>query len=264
VTEPQEPRGAAAEHPTVDELSDYAYSPQEAAAGLREHLEGCAQCTTEVGEIHALLASLADLPEPALPASVGIRAWQEADAQQERLGSERPGRRRGSIWRKTALPVGALCLLALGAVGVGELVGHGSASSPSASGAAAPAVAGDSPPGDAALSAWVHTVLAELPSAGTSASTTTPSHALQPKATEPRRSAGVNSAMSGFECQSAPRREGFTVLSAVSKPFRGQQATLVVYGYSGEPASATVYAVVYAGSCPTTPSEILDQGSVSR
>jgi len=258
------------EHPAPEELSDYAYSPQEAAEGLREHLADCPDCAAEVDGIGALLASLADLPEPALPESVGIRldaalarAWQEADAQQERAVHERVGRRRGAAWRKIALPVGALCLLALGAVGVGELIGQsGGKSSAASSGAAAPAVAapsteyGTSTSGDVALTEWVHSVLAETPAPVTTNG---------PNASAPRASAKPNMADGVvLRCTSAPRRPGFTVLSAVSQVFRGQRATLVVYGYSGEPASATVYAVVYAGSCPATPGQILDQGYVSR
>ena len=258
------------EHPTPEELSDYAYSPQEAAPGLHEHLADCPDCAAEVDEIGTLLASLADLREPALPESVGIRldaavarAWQEADAQREHAAHERSGRRRGTAWRKIALPVGALCLLALGAVGVGELIGQGGGKVSSAAGSAASPGYGAVSSGDAALSEWVHNVLVgSMGVTGQNAPAAT--HAQRPNGSSPHASGKQNATNSQLVCSSAPRRTGFTVLSAVSAAFQGRQATLVVYGYSGEPASATVYAVVYAGSCPATPGEILDQGYVSR
>jgi hypothetical protein len=66
------------------------------------------------------------------------------------------------------------------------------------------------------------------------------------------------------ECKGLPQRAGFTVETTSARQFHGREATLVVYQNSEEPASTTVYAVVYAGSCPTVSSEILDQGPVSR
>jgi hypothetical protein len=248
----------------------YAFSPQEAAAGVGEHAEGCAACAAEVEDLRMVLAGLAQLPEPELPVEVGVRldaaiarAWQEADAEQAAAAAAASARRRFS-WRRFAVPVGALCLLAVGGVGAGLALNHGSQGSPSAaSGAAA------ENSGDVALNQWVHSVLPG-DSYGTGAQSpggATPQvqngskapHVTQGPLTQgPSASGGVSA------CPSYPQLAGYRVLTAAEREFEGKQATLVVYQNDEGPASATVYAVVYAGPCPNASSEVLDQGVVSR
>lgn len=264
MTEPQEPLSATPRHPAPEELSVYAFSPQEAAAGVGEHMEGCAACAAEVEDLRLVLAGLARLPEPELPVEVGVRldaaiarAWQEADA--ERAATEAaaaaPGRRRLS-WRRFALPTGALCLLALGGVGVGLALNQGGEASPSAaSGAAAQGS------GDVALNEWVHSV---LPGPGTQAPEAATPH-VQNGSKVPHITQGpLATGGTATTCASYPQLAGYRILETAQREFEGKQATLVVYQNDEGPASATVYAVVYAGPCPNASSEVLDQGSVSR
>ena len=278
MTEPQQPRSAAAEHPAPEELSELAFSPEAATAALYEHVQGCAPCTAEVAELRAVMVSLAELPQPAIPESVGIRldaaiarAWQEADAPREaaaksaawpvtrrtglwRTGLWRTGLWRTGLWRKLALPLAGACLVVLAAVGLGELVRGGSGtSSATSAGAAAPAFGVT---GDSALTRWVQSVLPVSRFSGATAGS-----APVPQAGS--TSAG-NHTFAGPLCSAAPAHAGYTSLAVSQREFRGQPATLVVYQNDQEPASRPLFAVVYAGSCPTVSSVVLDQGLVSR
>ena len=260
MTGPQEPRSTAAGHPAPEELSELAFSPEAAPAALRGHVQGCASCSAETAELRAVLASLAALPEPELPESVGIRldaaiarAWQQqADAEQQAAAdaatAPSTGRSR-RLWRRLALPLGALCLIALAAVGVRGLLGGGT--NPGGSAAGSGPAAGI---GDAALAQWVHGV---LPGA---------TNEVQSRpAIIPQIGRGTaNHSLTGAACQNAPARAGYTQLATSQRAFEGRPATLVVYQNAQEPASQPLFAVVYAGSCPTVSSVVLDQGLVSR
>lgn len=273
MTEPQEPRSAAPQHPTPEELSLYAFSPQEAAAGLREHTEGCAACSAELADLRLVLASLAELPEPELPVEVGIRldaalarAWQEADAEKAAADAAalRPGvlpARRRLSWRRIAAPLGALSLLALGGAGAGLALSHGSTSSNAPS--AASAGSGAMSAGDAVLTQWVRSVL-PVDTRYTVEGTQLPSGGVSPHVQSSKRPAATADSGAQGNCSSYPQRPGFQVLSTSERAFEGGPATLVVYQNDQGPASAPVYAVVYAGPCPTSSSQVLDQGYVSR
>jgi hypothetical protein len=260
VTEPQEPRGAAPAHLTPDELSECAFSPETVAAGLREHAEGCPACSVELNDLRLLLSELAELPEPELPESVAVRmdaaierAWQDIDAEQERRATvARANARRGrqSPWRKFALPLASLSLIAVAAVGIGVVVSHTSTNS--SAGSPAGVSAENAPRSSQALTnpealAWARSI---LPSDGTG---TYGGTAISPN-------------VEGVHCADAsiPQRSGETVLTTSHREFDGQPATLVLYTDAKEPASSTVYAVVYAGSCPSSASIMLAQGIVSR
>lgn len=259
MTGPQEPPSAAAGHPTSEELSELAFSPEAASAALRGHVQGCPSCSAETAELRALLASLAALPEPALPVSVGIRldaaierAWQQADAEQEAAAgsnaAEPTAGRSRSLWRRLALPLGAVCLIAVAAIGVREMIGdHGSTGSPAESPAGGAA-------GDTALTQWVHSV---LPGAMSGAKSAGPLIPQVGRGTQ-------DHSLTGAACPSAPARAGYTQVADSQREFEGRPATLVVYQNSQEPASRPLFAVVYAGSCPTVSSVVLDQGLVSR
>lgn len=266
MTEPQEPRSAAPQHPAPEELSVYVFSPQEAAAGVREHTEGCAVCAAEVEDLRLVLSGLAQLPEPELPVEVGIRldaaiarAWQEADADQAAEAAAPPASpRRRRSWRRFAAPVGALGLLVVAGVGVGLALSHGQSSSATASGSAAQA------PVDAKLNQWVHSVLPDdTPGAGPAQTSSGMNPQVQNGSigTMATTAKGAHSADS---CASYPQRTGYQVLTTSQREFDGKQATLVVYQNAAGPASPTVYAVVYAGPCPSSSSQVLDQGFVSR
>lgn len=266
MTEPQEPRGTSAEHPASEELSDFAFSPEAAAEGLREHLEDCPGCATEVADLRTVLASLAQLPEPAVPMSVSIRldaaiarAWQEADTEAEAAAQKGSGdavdprslpARRGPLWRKLMLPLGAACLVVLAVVGAGKLLSGGNSARSSAS-TAAGAVPG--PLGDPALTQWVQSVLSGYASAENGG--------------EFSPGAGGSSSSRPYAqalCSAAPAHAGYSELTTSQREFHGQPATLVVYQNDQEPASRPLFAIVYAGSCPTASSVILDEGVVSR
>lgn len=261
MTEPQEPRGAAPAHLTSDELSECAFSPETAAEGLLEHLQGCADCAAELADLRVLLTELAALPEPELPGSVAIRldaavarAWLDVDAEQEAereaaasAAAAKARRGRGPSWRKIAIPLGSLSLIALAAVGIGVALDHGSSgiSASSSSGASAEgAPQSYGPVTDSTVVTWVHSIL-------TAGRTSGPM--LSPK-------------VEGVHCadSSVPQRPGYTVLTTSQREFENQPATLVVYQNTREPASPTVLAVVYAGSCASSASEVLAEGSVSR
>ena len=65
-------------------------------------------------------------------------------------------------------------------------------------------------------------------------------------------------------CFVAPVRAGYTVAAVSAETYSGRQASLVVYRNDKEPASTTTfYAVLYAGSCPSSTSPVLDEGLVS-
>ena len=264
MTEPQEPRGTAPAHLTSDELSECAFSPETAAAGLLEHAEGCAACATELADLRLLLTELASLPEPEVPESVVVRmdaavqrAWQEDDAEQERravVASANERRGRKSFWQRAAVPLAAFSLIAVAAVGIGVAVSHSNGSSSSS--ATSTGISADgkqaAPESDQALTdptalAWVRSIVPN----GTASST----HANESPM-------GVT----GEHCASAsiPQRSGYTVLTTSHRQFDGEDATLVVYQDAQEPASPTVFAVVYAGSCPSSASAVLAQGVVSR
>lgn len=265
MNEPQEPRSAPTEHPAADELSELAFSPEAGAAGLREHVRDCAACAAEIADLRALLASLAELPEPELPESVGIRldaaiarAWQEADAEQEAATTSRPAdaprsgaSRRAGLWRKLAVPLGAVCLVAVAVVGVAKLAGGGAASS---SGATSAGGANPGPVGDSALTRWVQSV---LPTNGSD-------HAA-PDIIPQADGGSANSTFASIQCPSAPAHAGYAEVASSRRLFQGRLATLVVYQNDREPATQPVFAVVYAGSsCPTASSAVLDEGLVSR
>ena len=256
MTEPQEPRSTTPNHLTSDELSECAFSPETAAAGWLEHAEGCAECSGQLVDLRLVLTQLAELPEPELPESVAIRldaavarAWQEADAESS---APAPTRARGTrrSWRKFAIPLGSLALIAVAVVGVGTALLHNASTSP---GSASTVSAGAAPQSngtitDPALAGWVQSVLPETASSATSG------------VQRPKSSSMAETA----RCATIPQRAGFTVLTTSQRVFEGESATLVVYQNAQEPSSSTVYAVVYEGSCPNSRSEILAQGSVSR
>jgi hypothetical protein len=258
--EPQEPRGAAAAHLTSEELSECAFSPETAPAGLLEHAQGCPKCAAELADLRALLTELVALPEPAVPESVVVRidaaverAWQEADAEQERekqrdragaTSTARPGR---WSWRKLAVPLASLSLIAIAGIGIGVAVSHSGSNAISSAGSASSGVSAQNIPRssqeltDPTLVAWVRSSLASG---------------------QPKNSPMV--AQGDCAPTSAPKRSGYTALTASHREFENQAATLIVYQNVQEPASPTVYAVVYAGSCPSSASVVLAQGSVSR
>lgn len=263
MTEPQEPRDAATAHLTTEELSDYAFSPETAPAGLMEHVEGCARCATELADLRSLLTELAALPEPELPESVAIRmdaavarAWQEVDAEAEadaEYAAARTRTPRRFSWRKVAIPLGSLSLIALAGVGIGVAVSHSSSGSSATSSAGAGSAA-QAPMSNQALTdptalAWVRSVLP------TEAPLNSNSSHESPKAAGQLCADGDSSAL---------QRAGYTVVTTSHRAFDGQPATLVVYRNAQEPASPTDYAIVYAGSCPTSASVVLAEGSVSR
>lgn len=256
MTEPQEPRSATLDHLTDEEASECAYSPETAAAGWLEHAEGCARCTAEIADLQLVLARLADLPEPAFPDAVGIRidaalerAWQETDAERDAAVPSAPRRARFS-WRRIAVPLGALALVVAAGAGLDAVLHQGVSTSGTATSVSAPNAAGMAT-ADEALSQWVRSVVPGY-SASTNSGIQSPAHA----------HASTLGPME--ECKGLPQRAGFTIETTSARQFHGREATLVVYRNSEEPASTTVYAVVYAGSCPTSSSEILDQGPVSR
>ena len=262
MTEPQEPRSTAPNHLTGEELSECAFSPQTAPAGWLEHAEGCAECSAQLADLRLLLTQLAELPEPELPESVVIRldaavarAWQQADAEHEAeqeaaasekaLAAARRGRRWS--WRKIALPLGSLALIALVVLGLGSLM-HGVGSSSSAS--SGPAIAanggvsrGNDSATESLLTQWVQSVV--TPTGTSGAKKATPM-------TQNER------------CASTPPRAGYAVLTTSQRDYEGVPATLVVYENAQEPSSSTVYAVVYEGSCPSSTSPILAEGPVQR
>ena len=267
MTEPQEPRGAAPAHLTPEELSDCAFSPETAAEGLLEHVEGCADCAAELAELRGLLAELAALPEPEFPESVAIRmdaaiarAWLDVDAEQEAereaassaAAAAAAGARRGRrpSWRKIAIPLGSLSLIALAAVGIGVALDHSSSgiSASSSSGVSAASVP-QSNQGltDPTILAWVRSVLPSSTKAGAAHEHASP------------MTLGAYCAAT-----SIPQRSGYTVLTTSQREFENQPATLVVYQDAKEPASPTVLAVVYAGSCASSASGVLAEGTVSR
>jgi hypothetical protein len=252
VTEPQEPRSTASNHLTSEELSECAFSPETAAAGWLEHADGCTACSAELADLRLLLTRLAELPEPEVPESVVIRldaavarAWQEADAEDEAKAAD-PRRGTRQSWRKIAIPIGSLALIAAVAIGVGSVISSddtstsSSASSGSAAGTAAAGPFSNAPITQSALTQWVQSV---LPTSG---------------------GGGVHSMTEGVRCAATPKRAGYTVLTTSEREYNGVPATLIVYQNAQEPSSNTVYAVVYKGSCATTPGEILAEGSVSR
>lgn len=259
MTEPQEPRGAAAAHLTPEELSECAFSPETASAGQLEHAQGCPECAAELADLRVLLTELAALPEPEVPESVVIRmdaavarAWQEADAereqekQQDRAGASATGRPGRWSWRKLAVPLASLSLIAIAGIGIGVAVSHTGSNASSAGSASSGVSAESAPRGSQALTdptliAWVHSSV----SSGL-----------------PKSSPMV--AENGCAQTGAPKLSGYTVLTTSHREFENQAATLVVYQNAQEPASPTVYAVVYAGSCPSSASAVLAEGSVSR
>lgn len=243
----------------------YAYSPQEAAAGVGEHTEGCAACAAEVEDLRLVLTGLAQLPEPELPVEVGVRldaaiarAWQEADAEKAatEAAAATPARRRFS-WRRLAVPVGALGLLAIAGVGAGLALNQGGqAGSSPASGAA------EQGSGDVALNQWVRSV---LPGASYGAGAQPSGGAATPQVQKGSKAPqATDGTLLHSPCASYPARSGYQILATAEREFEGRQATLVVYQNDEGPASATVYAVVYAGPCPNASSAVLDQGVVSR
>lgn len=258
MTKPQEPRETTPAHLTPEELSECAFSPETAAAGLLEHAGDCPACSAELADLRLVLTELAALPEPALPESVAIRldaavvrAWQEADAESEAsaraaASAAVAARRRRPSWRKIAIPLGALSLIVLAVFGVGSLLNNDpSVSAASGTPAARPGVTqGYDSVTDSALAAWVHDVL--------------PGSTAQPK-----KSAMAQS----VHCPAnpvTPQRPGYTVLTTSQHEYHGRPATLVVYQDTQKPAAATVYAVVYAGFCPSATSAVLAEGTVSR
>lgn len=264
MTEPQQPRSEALGHPAPDELSLYAYGAQEAAPGVHEHVEECASCAAELADLRLVLSTLADLPEPELPVEVGIRldaalerAWQEADAEQEAAAAAptAAGARRRS-WRKFAMPVGAFGLLVVAGVGVGLAVNEQTSGGGSASGSSAAAPAQGS---DSALTSWVHSVLPASPDKANNSSAGPGAHS---QGTEEVPKASANSVHSA--CPGYPERAGYRIVTTAQREFDGWPATLIVYQNDQGPASSTVFAVVYAGPCPTASSTVLDQGLVSR
>jgi hypothetical protein len=183
-----------------------------------------------------LLTELAALPEPEFPESVGIRmdaaierAWQELDADAEREAAPPPNRgSRRPSWRKLAIPLGALSLIALAVVGVGVALNNSSVTSATSSGSSSSNAHGVGPltvgtEESSALTAWVQSLFAT----------------------------GAKSPMgTGVHCANpTPQRSGYTILTTSHRDYAGRPATLVVYQNTQEPASPTVYAVVYAGSC---------------
>ena len=262
MTEPQEPRGAAPAHLTSEELSECAFSPETAAEGPLGHVEGCAECATELADLRVLLTELAALPEPELPESAAIRmdaavarAWLDVDAEQEAerqasasASAAKARRGRRPSWRRIAIPLGALSLIALAAVGIGVALDHSSSgisASSSAGVSAEGAPQSYGPLTDSAAVTWVHSILA--------GGRTSSGPMLSPK-------------VEGVHCadSSVPPRSGYTVLTTSQREFENQPATLVVYQNAKEPASPTVLAVVYAGSCASSASGVLAEGSVSR
>lgn len=278
---PQEPRDAVAGHLGDEEVSDCALGPEQAAAGVLEHVAGCTECAARVEELSGLLVALAALPEPEIPESVLIRldatieqAWKSADEEAART-SARARTRRARGWRRLIVPITALGVLAGGVAGVGYLISyaglHGGSASHSAGSASGServtAAAGEGAPNalasaDAGLTALARQAFATGPThvprgtlsggAGSAGPTQT---GMQPHSQTQNHGAA--------QCAQTPTRAGYTVWTEVPETYTGQNSTLVLYRNDEEPASSTAYlAVVYAGSCPDAAAPILDQGLV--
>jgi hypothetical protein len=244
---------------------------------VRAHTADCAACTAEVEQLRLVLATLAVLPEPEPPAELAIRldaaiarAWQQADAEQQQaaaapVSATAPRRGRRPSWARIALPVGALGLLVLAGVGIGYAVNQSGGGS--VAGASTGAQNGDN---DTALSQWVRSVLPAGAGGASSAAGVGPNvqHGSGPKSSAPNlQGGGPKASTEGLHspsCPSYPQRAGYTVLTTAVREFDGRSATLVVYVNDTGPADSTVFAVVYAGPCPTASSQVLDQGDVSR
>ncbi|WP_034266877.1 hypothetical protein [Actinospica robiniae] len=256
----QEPRDAASEHLDDEGVSECAFSPEQAAPGALEHASGCADCSARIEELGRLLTSLADLPEPEIPESVLIRleatverAWREADAEAEQKTRTEQRRPRAKAWRPLVVPTAALAVIVGVVVALSSLLhAGGTASTSNSAGAPAGAAAGSTtsravrPMGQSELTTMV---IAALDGTSGSESTATVSSPKSP-------------AMA--TCFRAPARAGYTVAAVAPEAYSGGDASLVVYRNDEEPASTTTfYAVLYAGSCPGSTSQVLDEGLVS-
>jgi hypothetical protein len=266
VRNPQEPRDGVAGHLDDEGLSACAYSPQQAAPAALEHAADCAECSAQIEELSLLLASLADLPEPEVPASVLIRldatleqAWQEADAAAAAPAQTRADRsrrtRRG--WRRLAVPIAAFGVLGGSVVGIGVVLGRGSLSSSSGTSASAAGVVPGTAPDDPTLTAMVReamTVYNRYAQAG----------AATQVAPAPAATTSKFGASGVAPCIGAPSKPGYTLVGTAPETYAGRSASLVIYRMNEEPASTTTfYAVLYAGSCPGSSGPTLEQGAVS-
>jgi len=271
VRNPQEPRDATGEHLDDESVSECAFSPEQAAPGALEHAAGCADCSARIEELGRLLASLADLPEPEIPASVLIRleatverAWQEADAEADRESTPQR-RRRFRAWAPLAVPVAALGVIAGAVVGISALTHDSGSSSASGTSAAAGSLPRASVVSNSQLTALASAALAAAAAQGQGTAAMPPNG---DATTVPRASSGGAASFSGVspmaKCFRAPARPGYTVAAVAAESVASGDASLVVYRNDNEPASTTTYyAVLYAGSCPNSSSPVLDQGLVS-
>jgi hypothetical protein len=242
-------------------VSECAFSPEEAAAGALQHAAGCAECAARIEELSGLLASLAELPEPEIPASVLVRldatverAWQEADAGASgRSGAADSARKRA--WRRLLVPVAALGVLVGAVFGLAHMAGGGS-SEGSATSASAPGLAEGH--ADTTLIAMARQAIAADKKSVFDGATAPSS----PKVTTSLP--GGDAVRPMASCFRAPIRVGYTVVAVSAETYSGQTASLVVYRLSTEPASTTTfYAVLYAGPCPASDGPVLDEGLVS-
>lgn len=270
----QEPRDAASGHLDDEGVSECAFSPEQAAPGALEHAAGCADCSARIEELGRLLASLADLPEPEIPESVLIRldatvqqAWQEADAEAEQKSRAERRRPRARAWRRLAVPGAALAVIVGMVVGFSALLHTGGAGSTSA-GAPAAASGGGSravlPMSRSLLTSMVSEALA----ATYSTAQATTNAGIKATAGASGSESATRTPAPMFDaiatCFVAPARTGYTVAAVSAETYAGSAASLVVYRNDKEPASTTTfYAVLYAGSCPDSASQVLDEGLVS-
>ena len=250
-----------------EDLSEYAFSPEQASADAVEHTAGCATCTARVEELRGILAALADLPEPEIPASVLARldatleqAWQEADETALALSRSAQRRATRNWWRRLAVPITALAVFVGAVAGVGYLItraGSAVTSATSASGVASAhsgAVPDAAPGADPNLTEMTREALTPGIFNGNDTGATE---------REPSASATSIHAYSQAECH-APARAGYTLETIVAETYVGRNASLVVYRDDKEPADTTTfYVVLYAGSCPIGSSAVLDEGLVS-
>jgi hypothetical protein len=278
VKNPQEPRDGGSGHLDLEGLSECAYSPQEAAPASLEHAGRCAECAARIEELSRLLTALADLPEPELPQSVLVRldatleqAWQEAEETAASSARQVPRPRRA--WRRLAVSITLLTVFAgVFFGGLGFLISLGSSTSAgtaaTSSAGEAGGISGPDAAADPMLNQMVQKAVAQgefSADEGGGADSTAGSDVPAPGGTA---TALALHGMAG--CFRAPTRMGYRVVGAAPETYTAGGTTapvgasLVVYRDDEEPASSTVlYAVLYAGSCPDSWSQVLDEGPVS-
>ena len=253
-----------------EDLSACAFSPEQASAGAAEHAADCAECSARIEELTALLSALAELPEPQIPESVILRldatieqAWQESDEATRALAQSKRPRRTRKAWLRLSVPITALAVIAGAFIGVGYLISHGAGGTASSASASSGEVAPFAGVESAADPALVTMARQALEGAGENGSFPAARRTASAGSTA-RTNAPSTSAHAMAHCFHAPQKTGYTVAATAPETYSGTSASLVVYRSDEEPANTTTfYAVLFAGSCPSGSSAVLDQGPVS-